>query len=267
MKNKLTGNIHPAVVAVWAAVVAAGHLLPTIPIIGTTAVFSLASALSPLSGILFGPMAGFICSALGGYIGSLIAPHTAWMGPGTFIIGAVTAFTSGCIAWGKWPPVTVGANGGFIINGGIIVYIAGTALWFTQQAGRSFIYFPLVYYGAGFIAMIAGIIFAPRMFKSRSRLLKFPAIWMCAFGGLVGGATLGNFFHLILAKPPKEFWAAMTVIAPVERAVFALGAALIGSPLLYGLNKTGIFAGPQNKEDEEFTAQQSEGEREVTQSE
>jgi len=247
MKKGLIGNIHPAVIAVWAAVVAAGHLLPVIPIMGTGGTFSLAHALSPLSGIFFGPLAGAICSAAGGFTGNLIAPHTAWMGPFTFIIGTTTAFTSGCIAWGKWPPVSVSGNGSVIFNGGIIVYIIGTILWFTQEIGRSIYIFPLVYYSLGFLIMILGIIFSDRMFLSSKRILKFPAIWLCAFGGLVGGATIGNFFSIVLFKQPKEIWMVLTFTAPVERVLFALGAMLIGVPLLEGLNKIGIPAGPQEK--------------------
>jgi len=245
LKNKLTGSIHPAVIAVWTAVVAAGYIFPTVPIWGTGGTFSLSSALSPLSGIFFGPLAGALCSAAGGFTGSFIAPHTAWLGPFTFIIAATTAFTSGCIAWGKWPPVAISSGGSFIFNGAIIVYIIGTILWFTQEIGRSIITYPLFYYGLGFIVMITGIFLAPLMLRSTNSALKFPAIWICAFGGLVGGATIGNFFSLLLFKQPREFWAAYTLISPIERAVFALGAMLVGAPLLSGLNKIGIFAGPQ----------------------
>jgi len=253
MKNKSAHNVlaaHPAVIASWAAVIASGYLLPSFPILGTGSTFSLSNILSPLSGIFFGPLSGALCSAVGGFIGSLIAPHTAWMGLGTFIIGTVTAFTSGCIAWSKLPAVSVSRNGNFIFNGALIIYITGTILWFTQEIGRSVILLPLIFYGLGFAVMITGIIFSERMFKSRKRFLKFPAIWLCAFGGLVGGASIGNFFSLILYKIPKDIWAVITVTAPVERAVFALGAALVGVPLLSGLNKLGIPAGPQ-KEDEE----------------
>jgi len=239
---------HPAVIAVWAAVIAAGHLLPAFPILGTGGVFSVSSVLNPLSGIFFGPLSGALCSAAGGFIGSLIAPYSAWMGLGTFVIGMTTAFTSGCIAWSKWPPLTVSESGNFIFNGGIIVYIIGTILWFTQEIGRSIIRFPLIVYGLGFIAMITGIIFASRLFASKNRLVKFPAIWLCAFGGLIGGAAIGNFFSLVLYKQPKEIWAYLTIAAPIERAIFAAAAMLVGVPLLTGLNKIGIFAGPQEEE-------------------
>jgi hypothetical protein len=251
--------------AVWAAIVAAGHLLPTIPIFGTGSTFSLTAALSPLSGIFFGPIAGALCSAAGGFIGSLIAPHTAWLGLGTFIIGTVTAFTSGCIAWGRLPLVTVNAggslsvNGSIItvnargslsVNGGIVVYVIGAILWFTQEIGRSAPLFPLVYYGAGFIALIAGSACAGTMLAGGKKGPRFLAIWLCAFGGMIGGATIGNFFSLVLYKLPRELWLTLTVVAPLERAAFSLGAMLVGAPLLAGLPKIGILAGPPAAEPE-----------------
>jgi len=250
-KTKKHITVHPAVISVWAAVIAAGHLLPTFPILGTGGSFSLSTVLYPLSGLFFGPLAGALCSAVGGFIGSLIAPHTAWMGLGTFIVGTTTAFTTGCIAWGKMPVVAVSSTGNFIINGGIIVYITGTILWFTQEIGRSVMRFPLIFYGLGFTAMMIALIFAPKMFAHKSRVLKFPAVWLCAFGGLTGGAAIGNFFSLVLYKQPREIWMALTIAAPVERAIFAAAAMLVGVPLLAGLNKIGIFACPSEADGEE----------------
>lgn len=247
-KPSVPAKTHPAVIAVWAAIIAMGHILPTIPISGTGSTFSLSAALLPLSGIFFGPVTGALCSAAGGFIGNLIAPHTAWMGMATFIIGTTTAFTSGCAAWGRWPLVSVNARGSFIVNGGIIVYILGTILWFTQETGRSVMLFPLVYYGAGFIALIIGSVFSGAMFASGKKGLLLSAVWLCAFGGMIGGATVGNFFSLILYKLPREVWLTLTVAAPLERAGFSLGAILIGVPLLVCLPKIGIFVGPGENE-------------------
>jgi len=239
--------IHPAVIAAWAAIVAAGHLLPTIPIIGTGATFSLTAVLSPLSGIFFGPLAGALCSAAGGFIGNLIAPHTAWLGLGTFIIGTTTAFTSGCIAWGRWPLISVNKTGHIIINGAVIVYLIGTILWFTQEQGRNVLRFPLVFYGAGFIAVIAGsLLMGIAMNRRGSKALVFPALWLSAFGGMIGGATIANFFYLVLFNLPRETWLYLTVAAPLERVLFSLGATLIGVPLLIGLPKIGVMVGPVN---------------------
>ena len=245
-------KIHPAVIAVWAAVVAASNLIPTIPIWGG-GVFTFSHILSPLSGILFGPIAGALCSATGGFIGSLIAPHTATLlGLGTFIIPAVTAFTTGCVAWGTWPPITVTARGNLVVNGGIIIYAIGTILWFTQEVGRSLIIFPLVFYGAGCAALIIGSIFAGKILSGTNTALKFPAVWFCVFGGLIGGASINNFFWQVLRQFPREIWIPLVFVAPAERAFFSLGAAVVCVPLLAGLHKIGIFAGPQVESNEQL---------------
>jgi hypothetical protein len=248
-KLSLPSRIHPAVIAVWAALVSASHIIPSVPMLGTGSNFSFAAALSPLSGIFFGPIAGALCSAAGGFIGSLIAPHTAWLGLGTFIIGTVTAFTAGCIAWSDWPPVSISQRGALVVNGGIIVYLAGVLLWFSQETGRSLILFPLVYYGAGFTALIVGSILAGRILAGKRHALKFIAVWLCAFGGMTGGAAIGNFFSLVLYKLPRVTWVYLMVAAPIERAVFSLGAALIGVPLLAALPKVGIQVGPMGTRD------------------
>jgi hypothetical protein len=253
MKNKsllLPPKIHPAVIAVWAALVATAHLLPTVPLIGVGGGnFSLAAALYPLSGILFGPVAGAFCTAAGGFLGSIVAPHTQNMlGLGSFIIWTTTAFTAGCIAWGSWPPVTINTKGNFIINGGIIVYLVGTLLWFSQGIGRSFIWTPVIYYGAGFTALILGCIFAGKVFSGENKLLKIPVLWLCAFGGMCGGATIGNFFALVLYQTPREAWLGLLPVSLSERSVFSIGTVLIGAPLLIGLRKIGISAGPQQEE-------------------
>ena len=244
MNKKFQLPIHPAVIAAWAAIVAAGHLLPTVPILGTGATFSLTAVLSPLSGVFFGPLAGALCSAAGGFIGNLIAPHTAWLGLGTFIIGTTAAFTAGCIAWGRWPLITVNKTGHVIINGAVIVYLIGTILWFTQEAGRSVMRFPLVLYGSGFAAVVSGSLLMGMSLRRNSKALKFPALWLAAFGGMIGGASIGNFFYLVLFNLPRETWLYLTIVSPLERALFSLGATLIGMPLLAGLPKIGIMAGP-----------------------
>ncbi|MCL2140033.1 MAG: hypothetical protein FWH41_10965 [Treponema sp.] len=256
MSDKIVqnGKIHPAVITMWAAVLAASYLVRTWQIQGTGSTFSAANILTPLSGILFGPVAGALCSAAGGFAGSLIAPDTAWMGLGTFIIGTCSSFTAGCIAWGSWPLISINRNGNFIINGGIIIYIFGTvlwfmALWFGGKIERSTVLFPIVCYGLGFSAMIAGSIISKKILAGKNPILKWLALWLCAFGGMIGGATIGNFFALVFFQHTGPYWAYLTVAAPIERAVFSAITALTAVSLMAGLEKIGIFAGPQNHED------------------
>jgi len=240
-------RVHIALIVVWAAVTAAARMVPTVAIWGTGGSFSLATVLAPLAGIFFGPLYGALCAAAGGFVGNFVAPHTAWMGLATFIPGTVTAFTAGCIAWGGWPPVKISQKGSFVINGGIIVYLLGTALWFSHEIGRSLAVFPLVFYGAGFAALLAGSMFARRALAGPGRAMKFPALVVCAFGGMAGGASIGNFFHMVLFELPRESWMVLTFVAPLERIVFSVGAAVVGLPLLASLPKIGVFIGPQEE--------------------
>lgn len=246
----LPEKIHPAVIAVWAAVVASAHIIPVIPILGAGSNFSFAAVITPLSGIFFGPIAGALCSAAGGFIGTLVASNTAWLGMGTFIIGTTTAFTTGCAAWGSWPPITLNNRGSFVISGGIIVYLIGTLLWFSQEMGRSVVIFPLVYYSAGFAAYFTGTILSGKIQAGTKTAVRLIVHWLCAFGGMVGGASIGNFFYLILYRMPRETWLGLTVAAPLERVLFSLGTAIVGVPLLAGLHKISIFIGPWIEKDE-----------------
>lgn len=66
----------------------------------------------------------------------------------------------------------------------------------------------------------------------------------------MSGATVGNFFSLLLYKLPKEIWATLVVLGPVERSIFSLGAVIVGVPLLIGLPKIGVFVGPEVAETE-----------------
>jgi hypothetical protein len=65
---------------------------------------------------------------------------------------------------------------------------------------------------------------------------------------MYGGATIGNFFALVLYQTPREAWIGLLPVSLSERTLFSIGTVLIGAPLLIGLRKIGISAGPQSDE-------------------
>lgn len=226
------GNTHPAVLAVWAAIIAVAHMLPSIPLLGTGGTFSVSSALVPLAGVFFGPIGGAICAAIGNFIGQILAPHTAWMGIATFTIGTLNAFMSGCVSKGKWP-WAVG------------ITVIGTILWFSHEIGRQAPLFAIVFYGLGIIMAIIGGTFGSKMIKEDKFAKKFAAIWLASFAGMVGAASIANYFSLVVYQLPATLWNVLVPISPIERTIFSIGAAIIGVPLLIGLPKVGIFVGPE----------------------
>lgn len=248
-------KVHIALIVVWAAVTAASRVIaiPAMPLWGIGKSFTLASVFTPLAGIFFGPIYGFMCAAASGIIGLIVSPQVAWAGILTWLIGASTAFVSGCVAWGSWPPVKVNAKGNFVINGGIIVFALGTVLWFSNEMGRSVPYFAIVFYGLGFTALLIGCVFSARVLAARENTvrniaLKFTALFLCSYAGRVGSSSLANFMSFMIYDVPKETWMALTFVAPVERAIFSIGTAIVGLPLLANLPKLGIFIGPQENE-------------------
>jgi uncharacterized membrane protein len=228
---KLLGGVHPSVLAIWAALIAAGNLLPAIPIIGSGGTFSVSAALIPLSGVFFGPVGGAICAAIGGFLGQIIAPHIAWLGIATFLIGTCNAFVAGCITRRKW----------YVAIGIIAV---GYILWFSTKIGRGAALFPLVFYSLGLVATALGaLIWRKEEAFSKKPVLRGIGVFVSAYAGFVGAAGLANFAGITLYQWPSAMWIGLAFVSPWERAIFSLGATIIGVPLLIGLPKIGVFIG------------------------
>jgi hypothetical protein len=235
-------SAHPAVIAVWAALMAAASLLPAFPVFGTGTTFNIANCLTPLAGIFFGPWVGAIAAGVGGFIGQLIAPHTVLFGPLQFTIAILGAMASGFAMQRKW-----WVSFAIILTFGLAWYLvpAGRAAWAT----------PLLYF-LGFASIAVGWWIGrkedPLLSPNRGRMTL--GIFCCSLAGIVVTQAMGNLWALIFFKLPPAIWFTVLAIAPVERTLFALGAMIIGTPLLLGLVKIGIPVGPiiyQKDEDDE----------------
>lgn len=238
--NKKTkfSKIHPAVIAVWAAIIAAANALPSLPIIGGGS-FSVATALHPLSGVFFGPAFGVLASALGGFIGQLIAPHTAWMGMITFTVGSLSALTAGLITEGQWKKT-------FTVFGYLVI---GFIVWFASSVGRSAPVLPIVQW-----AIVVPTTAAIATFLIQKGYLKGTpfqcsvVIWLIGVAGMVSNGVIANNFALYVLELPGEVMNVLAVQGPLERALFAFGTTIIGVPLLIGLPKIGVYVGPEGEE-------------------
>jgi len=78
-------------------------------------------------------------------------------------------------------------------------------------------------------------------------------LFCASLAGIVVTQAMGNLWALIFFQLPPAIWFTVLAIAPVERLMFAVGAMIIGTPLLIGLPKIGIQVGPMiyQQEDEE----------------
>jgi hypothetical protein len=86
---------------------------------------------------------------------------------------------------------------------------------------------------------------------SKDRKLMSIGLFCAAHAGIVVTQAMGNLWALIFFKLPPAIWYTVLAIAPIERILFALGAMVIGVPLLIGLIKIGIPVGPVIYQEEE----------------
>jgi uncharacterized membrane protein len=236
--NRSVLTTHPAVIAVWAALIAVVTLVPAFPIIGTGATFSLSAALVPLAGVLFGPVAGAICAAIGAFIGQLIAPHTVFFGPLSFLIPTLNALCAGFAVRKRW-----------YVPMAVTLLLSGA--WYAFPLGRSAWFQPLIW-SMGLIASLVGWFAARNWFSSESRTKLFVGILLAALSGTIVDHGLGSLWALALYQLPREMWLTALPLAPLERALFSLGAAIVGTPLLVGLPKIGVMVGPEMVDDEDL---------------
>jgi len=237
VKGKKTfGKFHPAVIAVYAAILAASALLPSIPLVGTGGSFSISTALVPLAGIFFGPIAGALCAAIGGFIGQLIAPSTAVIGVATFVSAVIAAFVAGLLCeQKKWGPLSAIGVGALFIG-----------LWFTHPVGRESWRLALVFFGSGVLACIIGFFVCNSWLKKNSFVLKAIAVFIACYAGMVFSAAFVDYVCLYLYGLTSEVWNVLVFVSPLERAIFSVGSLIVGTPLLIGLPKIGIFVGPKD---------------------
>ena len=249
-KKKAFSKVHPAVISVWAALIAKSHLLPAIALVGVGGTLSVATCLLPIAGIFFGPVAGGLCAAIGSLIGDLIAPAGAWLGMFTFLVPTIDTVICGLVASGK--KGSLGALG---------LMLLGIILWFAQEIGRKAWIFGAVVGGYGCLACIVGFFIANKFLLKKNPIFKAIAVFVCGIAGMIGAAILADNVSVFLFKTPAITWKVLAPVTPVERTVFSVASMIIGTPLLIGLPKIGIFVGPKDpNENDEETDNESEEE-------
>lgn len=219
-KEKTT--FHPAILGMWASILIVSRLIPGMPVLGTGSTFTVSVTLFPLSGIFFGPFHGALCAAVGGFLGQILVPGSAWLGIFTFLIGTFTALVAGLISRGYW----------YI---GLLSLVLGTFLWFTTETGQSAPMFAIAFYGLGGLASIVGGINYKKLYQKNIKC-KMLAVFIASFVGMIASASIANYLSIIFIGTPPDVWKVLTFLSPIERMFFSSVSAIIGVPVLAALN-------------------------------
>jgi hypothetical protein len=234
-REYLTSTVILALTGVWVALLLVCSLIPTYPVLGTSAVITLSSGLSsgltsPLLGPLWGTLAGFIFGWLVPYVN-----QTTSIGFFTFLSPTLAALLSGLVLFNRWKEAT-------------LVFAAEMAVWF---------YHPFAWYEAmpiitwQYWLVLAFIIIPPlRKWIITSIATRNPknmtiALWCIAWIARIGGdvATGNNIAVWVLGWGTRDlypFWAPMTIYYAIADSLSCLTGAIIGTAVLLALERANL---------------------------
>jgi hypothetical protein len=211
-------------------------LIPTYPVLGTTAVITLSGIIfAALTAVLLGPLWGTLSGFIFGWLVPYVNP-AANMGLLTFLGPTMSALMGGLLLFDRWKEAA-------------LIFAAQMAIWFAH---------PFAWYQAMPIITwqfvpVAVFILAPPVRKwivnsitARSNPTKLAiALWCLAWTARIGGevAVSNNNAVWVLGWGIPElyaYWAPMTAYYAIADSLNSLAGAIIGTAVLLALKRANI---------------------------
>jgi len=237
-KRGRIAGVHVAYIAISAAIVTAAAYIPMFPVVGAGSMMSAGMIVVPLVGILLGPTAGTLAVAIGAFLGQIVAPYGAIFGLITFLCPMTCAFVASLLAFRKWKE-------GICVLGLTILmwYVLTSIKWAGDPYASVRWYFPFLH-----LASFASLIIARGKVGEWIESLdpkKVPiGIFLAALAGLLAEHMVGNAIYVGIYSGPARVYAFVLSIYWIERLLGAIGATLVGTPLLIALYKARVEIGP-----------------------
>jgi hypothetical protein len=188
-------------------------------------------------GVLLGPWAGTIAVLIGGAIGVLIAPHTAFLGPLTLLVLVMAPLAAGLIVTGRHRLVGV-----YLLAAGVlwwVIYIATDGM----PADATVLLMPWRYILPGILLFVPGLTEkAVRLLRSENRLAVAASlgyiIWISLQADHSISAIVGNL--LLFPLPEEVYRLLILTIIGAERGALTIVGIVIGLGVIFGLRRMGI---------------------------
>lgn len=225
-------------VALLGAVTAVLQLIPFSVVLGSGVSFPLSLATGPLIGILLGPWAGTIAVLVGGAIGVLIAPHTAFLGPLTLLVLIMSPLATGLIVTGRSYIVGIYLLLAAVVWWGVFFLIIG----FPSEHMAALLQ-PWRYVVPGILLLVPGLTDkAVRLLQSEERLPLAAGLGYILWIGLQADHAMSSVVgNEILFPLPAEVWSFLTLaVIGAERGALTLVGIVIGLGVIFGLRRMGI---------------------------
>jgi uncharacterized membrane protein len=232
----VTNSIFIALTAVWTALMLALSIVPTYPVLGTSAVITLSGIIfSCLTVILLGPLWGTVSGIIFGWLVPYVNPATN-MGLLTFLGPTMSALMGGLVLFNRWKEAT-------------LIFATQMAIWFAH---------PFAWYEAmpiitwQYVPVIVFILVPPvrkwiiNTITARNDPTKLAiALWCLAWIARIGGevaASNNNAVWVLGWGDPNlyAYWAPLTVYYAIADSLNSLAGAIIGTVLLLTLKRANI---------------------------
>jgi len=232
----VTNSPFLALTGVWTALMLALAVIPTYPVLGTSAMITLSgivfsSLTTPLLGPLWGTLSGFVF----GWLVPYVNPGTN-MGLLTFLGPTMSALIGGLVLFSRWKEATL------IFAVQMAVWFAHPFAWYQAMPIITWQYLPVL------VFIIAPPIrkWIVNSIKARDNPTKLAiALWCLAWTARIGGevAVSNNNAVWVLGWGTSDmypYWAPVTVYYAIADSLNCLAGAIIGTAVLLALKRANI---------------------------
>jgi hypothetical protein len=227
-------SVSLALTGTFAAMYAVLGLIPAFKILGGQGFISASAFISPVVGLLLGPLLGATSMALGGILGTMLNP-AAPLGIFTFVPGAVCALCAGFIAKGKaW----VGA----LILGILVLLFL---LYPANNVQPIYPYYVWLHMIAIFF-LISPIKRNATELARRARIDEaITGMALIFFPSTMAEQMTGSLIWAFLIGPAvsaiwAEFGIPIMLAYPIERTIITLGSSIIGAASSKAMRSAGF---------------------------
>jgi uncharacterized membrane protein len=232
----VTNSLFLALTGVWTALMLALAVIPTYPVLGTSAMITLSgivfsSLTTPLLGPLWGTLSGFVF----GWLVPYVNPGTN-MGLLTFLGPTMSALIGGLVLFSRWKEATL------IFAVQMAVWFAHPFAWYQAMPIITWQYLPVL------VFIIAPPIrkWIVNSIKARDNPTKLAiALWCLAWTARIGGevAVSNNNAVWVLGWGTSDmypYWAPVTAYYAIADSLNCLAGAIIGTAVLLALKRANI---------------------------
>ena len=235
MAKYIVNVVLVALAAVWVALLLAVTWIPAYPVLGTSAVITVANIVfSSLTAPLLGPLWGTLSGFAYGWLVPYVNPQTS-IGLLTFLSPTMAALMSGLVLFNRWKEAT-------------LLFAVEMAVWFAHPFAW-YEAMPLITWQYWLVLVL--IVVPPlRKWIINTIATRNPsglpvALWCLAWVARIGGdvATGNNIGVWIMGWGVPNmypYWAPMTLYYAVADSLNCLAGALIGTGVLLALKKANL---------------------------